>query len=82
MASGGLSAAPIENPHIWREIVLARSRLGRTPAAVEIVAQELADQVRRAVTEGRWPSAQVAAVVPAPLESTDSGSDLGFDGNQ
>jgi LysR family nitrogen assimilation transcriptional regulator len=58
--ASGLSAAPIHSPDIWREIVLARSRMGRTPAAVETVAGELTRHMRGAVRRGRWPSAQGA----------------------
>ncbi|MGP4088890.1 LysR family transcriptional regulator [Streptomyces sp. KR55] len=59
VTDGTLSAAPLGEPDVWRSIVLATPRAGRTPPAVAVVARELARQVRAAVREGRWPSAQL-----------------------
>ncbi|WP_159775313.1 LysR family transcriptional regulator [Streptomyces sp. HM190] len=61
VARGSLSASPLSDPDVWRAIVLATHRAGRTPPAVEVVARELVRLVREAVAQGRWPSA-----VPAP----------------
>ncbi|MDQ1040213.1 LysR family nitrogen assimilation transcriptional regulator [Streptomyces sp. V3I8] len=58
VANGTLSAAPLTEPAVWRSIVLATPRSGRTPPAVDAVAQELVRQISVAVREGRWPSAQ------------------------
>ncbi|TXS49038.1 LysR family transcriptional regulator [Streptomyces sp. uw30] len=58
VANGTLSAAPLCEPDVWRSIVLATPRSGRTPPAVEVVARELVRQINTAVSEGRWPSAQ------------------------
>jgi DNA-binding transcriptional LysR family regulator len=59
IAGGRLSAAPLKEPEVWRSIVLGLPRAGRVTPAVEVVARELAGQVRLAVHEGRWPSAQL-----------------------
>jgi DNA-binding transcriptional LysR family regulator len=58
VANGTLSAAPLCEPGIWRSIVLATARSGRTPPAVEAVARELVRQIGLAVDQGSWPSAQ------------------------
>ncbi|MFF7476964.1 LysR substrate-binding domain-containing protein [Streptomyces sp. NPDC008092] len=55
---GTLSAAPLTEPDVWRSIVLATPRSGRTPPAVEAVAHELVQQIRSAVAEGRWLTAE------------------------
>ncbi|MFJ9244747.1 LysR family transcriptional regulator [Streptomyces sp. NPDC101776] len=55
---GALSAAPLSEPDVWQSIALGTARYGRTPPAVESVAQELMRQVRTAVARGEWPSAQ------------------------
>lgn len=54
VAQGTLSAAPLCEPEVWRSIVLATSRSGRTPPAVEVVARELVGHINSAVEEGRW----------------------------
>jgi LysR family transcriptional regulator, nitrogen assimilation regulatory protein len=59
LASGELSAAPLCEPEVWRSIALAVPRAGRISPAAEIVARELARQVRGAARQGRWLSAQV-----------------------
>ncbi len=59
LASGELCAAPLCEPEVWRSITLAVPRAGRTSPAAEIVARELVRQVRIAVRQGRWLSAQV-----------------------
>ncbi|NEC25331.1 LysR family transcriptional regulator [Streptomyces sp. SID8111] len=59
VADGSLSAAPLCEPEVWRSIVLATSRSGRITPAVEAVAAELTRQIRAAVDEGRWPSAEL-----------------------
>jgi LysR family nitrogen assimilation transcriptional regulator len=59
IATGALNAAPLCEPEVWRSIVLGRPRAGRVSPAVEAVARELSRQVRAAVHEGRWPSAQL-----------------------
>lgn len=60
VARGTLSAAPLCEPEVWRSIVLATPRAGRTPPAVQVVARELVRQVESAVGQGRWPSARAA----------------------
>jgi DNA-binding transcriptional LysR family regulator len=59
IASGTLSAAPLSQPEVWRSIVLGMPRAGRVTPAVEVVARELAGQIRAAVRGGRWPSARL-----------------------
>ncbi|MGW3646270.1 LysR family transcriptional regulator [Streptomyces sp. NPDC000878] len=54
VAQGTLSAAPLCEPEVWRSVVLATSRSGRTPPAVEVVARELVGRINSAVEEGRW----------------------------
>ncbi|MBM9624614.1 LysR family transcriptional regulator [Streptomyces zhihengii] len=58
-ALGIVSAAPLSEPEVWRSIVLAAARSGRTPPAVVTVAAELVRQVGSAVAGGRWPSAWI-----------------------
>ncbi|WP_246868613.1 LysR family transcriptional regulator [Saccharopolyspora sp. ASAGF58] len=58
VARGSLSAAPLCEPDVRRSIVLGTQRSGRTPPAVEVVAREITRQVRLAVRDGRWPSAE------------------------
>jgi LysR family nitrogen assimilation transcriptional regulator len=60
VALGTLSAAPLEEPEIWRSIVLGTSRARQITPAVQTVARQLARQVRRSAREGRWPSARLA----------------------
>ncbi|PXY28408.1 LysR family transcriptional regulator [Prauserella muralis] len=59
IAQGTLSAAPLCAPEVWRSIVLGTPRAGRVSPAADAVARELVSQVRAAVREGRWPSAQL-----------------------
>jgi DNA-binding transcriptional LysR family regulator len=59
IAGGALSAAPLAEPEVWRSIVLGMPRAGRVTPAVEVVARELVHQIRAAVHNGRWPSAQL-----------------------
>lgn len=61
VAAGELSAAPLRDPEVCRSVVLAMARTGRTPTAVGVVAHELVRQIRDAVREGRWPSAELPA---------------------
>ncbi|MQY24156.1 LysR family transcriptional regulator [Nocardia macrotermitis] len=74
VAAGRLSAAPLRQPEIRRSIVLGMPRNGRMPAAVDIVAQELARAMRTAVSEGGWLSAQwhgdPDAIEPMPPRRT------------
>ncbi|WP_416982483.1 LysR family transcriptional regulator [Streptomyces sp. T028] len=60
VARGTLSAAPLCEPEVWRSIVLATPRAGRTPPAVQVVARELVRQIESAVGRGSWPSARPA----------------------
>ncbi|KUN86439.1 LysR family transcriptional regulator [Streptomyces griseoruber] len=60
VAHGTLSAAPLCEPEVWRSIVLATPRAGRTPPAVQVVAGELVRQIEEAVGRGSWPSARPA----------------------
>ncbi|WP_460062677.1 LysR family transcriptional regulator [Streptomyces sp. YKOK-I1] len=60
VARGTLSAAPLCEPEVWRSIVLATPRAGRTPPAVRVVARELVRQIEAAVGRGSWPSARPA----------------------
>jgi len=57
IAGGALSAAPLCEPEVWRSIVLGMPRAGRVSPAVEVVAREIAEQVRVCVQSGGWPSA-------------------------
>ncbi|MEV7394836.1 LysR family transcriptional regulator [Streptomyces sp. NPDC091215] len=59
VTDGTLSAAPLTEPDVWRSIVLATPRSGRTPPAVEAVAHELVQQIRSAVAQGSWLTAEV-----------------------
>ncbi|SOE06874.1 LysR family transcriptional regulator [Streptomyces sp. Ag109_G2-15] len=59
VAAGTLSAAPLSEPDVWRSIVLATPRSGRTPPAVQVVARELVRRIRMEVTGGRWLSARL-----------------------
>lgn len=59
VASGRLSAAPLDEPEVRRSIVLGTPRTGRVAPAVEVVARELHRQVRMAVRERRWPAAEL-----------------------
>jgi LysR family transcriptional regulator, nitrogen assimilation regulatory protein len=59
LAGGTLSAAPLDDPEVWRAIVLGMPRSGRVTPAVEVVARELVQQIRVAVHNGQWPSAQL-----------------------
>ncbi|MFK0114087.1 LysR family transcriptional regulator [Streptomyces sp. NPDC091217] len=59
ITDGTLSAAPLTEPDVWRSIVLATPRSGRTPPAVEAVAHELVQQIRSAVAQGSWLTAEV-----------------------
>ncbi|MEU5029649.1 LysR family transcriptional regulator [Streptomyces milbemycinicus] len=63
VAEGTLSAAPLCDPDVWRSIVLATPRNGRTPPAAEVVARELVRHIASAVHQGRWPSAQLHAQI-------------------
>lgn len=56
---GVLSGAPLVDPDITREVVLAFQRGGRTPPQVEAVATELVRLVHRLVRNGEWPGAQM-----------------------
>ncbi|MFG2549789.1 LysR family transcriptional regulator [Streptomyces sp. NPDC048581] len=67
VADGTLSAAPLCEPDVWRSIVLATPRSGRTPPAVDVVARELVRQINTAVRQGRWPSARQ----PQPQRHTE-----------
>jgi LysR family transcriptional regulator, nitrogen assimilation regulatory protein len=57
--SDTLSTAPLCAPEVWRSIVLGMPRTGRVPAAVEVVARELVEQIESMVHHGRWPSARL-----------------------
>ncbi|GAA1893259.1 LysR family transcriptional regulator [Actinomadura bangladeshensis] len=61
VADGTLSAAPLCEPEVWRQLVLCTPRAGRTSPAVEVVARELTQQVHSAAGQDRWPSAQPPA---------------------
>ena len=60
VACAALSAAPLHESEIQRQVSLAISRPRLHSAAAEFVAQELTGQVRSAVEDCRWPSAQLA----------------------
>lgn len=62
---GVLSGAPLVDPDISREVVLAFQRTGRTPPQVEAVATELIRLVRHLVRSGEWPGAQMHSGVSA-----------------
>jgi DNA-binding transcriptional LysR family regulator len=59
VAEGTLCAAPMAEPEIWRQVVLALPRGRRMPAAAEAVASELMRQVRHAVRHRHWLSARL-----------------------
>ncbi|WP_231644994.1 LysR family transcriptional regulator [Sciscionella sediminilitoris] len=61
IATGLLCAAPLTEPEVWRTVVLAMPRTGRVPAAVDIVAREVASQIGIAVTDQRWPAAELVS---------------------
>ncbi|MFI1337742.1 LysR substrate-binding domain-containing protein [Streptomyces sp. NPDC020845] len=63
VADGTLSAAPLRDQDVWRSIVLATPRNGRTPPAAEVVARELVRYIVSAVQQARWPSAQLHAQI-------------------
>lgn len=56
---GVLSGAPLVDPDLTREVVLAFQRSGRTPPQVDAVATELVRLVHRLVLSGEWPGAQM-----------------------
>lgn len=55
---GTFSAAPLCAPEVWRSIVLGVPRTGRVPAAVEVVAREIVEQIESVVHNRQWPSAR------------------------
>lgn len=57
--AGILSGAPLAEPAIHRDLLLALPRSGRTPAAVGAVAHELVSAVDDAIRSGAWPSARL-----------------------
>jgi DNA-binding transcriptional LysR family regulator len=59
VANGSLSAAPLCEPDVQRSIVLGTPRYGRVPPAVAVVARELVRRITEAVSQERWPSAQL-----------------------
>lgn len=59
VARGVLTAAPLCEPEVWRQVVLGVPRGPRMSAAAAMVATELVRQVRSAVTADRWPSARL-----------------------
>ncbi len=59
VASGVLSAAPLSEPEVWRSIAIGMPRAGRITPAAQTVARELVRQVRTAVLDGRWLSAEL-----------------------
>jgi LysR family transcriptional regulator, nitrogen assimilation regulatory protein len=65
VADGAVSAAPLSEPEVWRSIVLARPRAGRTSQAADVVAAELVRRIHAAVHSRRWPSAQLHRHGPA-----------------
>lgn len=59
IASGRLSAAPVRNPAIVRQVGLGLPRTGRIPPAVEVATTELLALVRSVVRSGAWASARL-----------------------
>ena len=59
VAGGELTAAPLCDPEVWRQVVLGVPRGPRMSAAAAMVATELVRQVRSAVAADRWPSARL-----------------------
>ncbi len=57
IASGRLSAAPIDDPRAYRDIVLATPRTTRTPPAVNAVGALLLHHLHEAILHSSWPSA-------------------------
>jgi LysR family transcriptional regulator, nitrogen assimilation regulatory protein len=60
IASGLLSAAPLAEPVIYRSIAIGAPRVGPVAPAAQIVAAELARQVRTTAGGHRWPSAELS----------------------
>jgi DNA-binding transcriptional LysR family regulator len=59
IAAGTLSGAPLSGPEVWRSIAVGTARAGRITPAAQAVCDELLRQIRAAVREERWPSAQL-----------------------
>lgn len=59
-ASALFSAAPLTEPVIHRSIAIGTPRVGPSTPAAQLVAAELARQVRAAAGSSRWPSARPA----------------------
>jgi LysR family nitrogen assimilation transcriptional regulator len=59
LAAGVLSAAPLSEPEVWRSIVVGVPRTGPITPAAQVVAAQLTRQVKIAVRQGWWPSAEL-----------------------
>lgn len=59
VAGGSLSGAPLSNPSVTRDLVLALARHQRIPPATEAVALVLHEEVRATVADGLWPAARL-----------------------
>jgi LysR family transcriptional regulator, nitrogen assimilation regulatory protein len=59
LAAGVLSAAPLSEPEVWRSIVVGVPRTGPITPAVKAVAAQLTRQVKIAVRQGWWLSAEL-----------------------
>lgn len=62
LAAGALSAAPLSEPEVWRSIVVSVPRAGPVTPAAQAVASQLTGQVRIAVREGWWLSAELLSI--------------------
>lgn len=60
VAAGTLSAAPLSEPEVWRSIVIGVARTGLATQAAQAVTSHLTRQVRVAVRQGAWPSAELS----------------------
>ncbi len=64
VAAGALSAAPLSQPAVWRSIVIGAPRAGLATPAAQAVGSHLRRQVRLAVRQGAWPSAELTEAAP------------------
>lgn len=60
VAGGTLSAAPLQEPEVWRSIVIGAPRAGVVTLAAQAVARHLTRQVESATRRGTWPSAHLS----------------------
>lgn len=66
LARGTIAAAPLSRPPMRRRIVLALPAGSRISIAVRCVVDALAAQMRKCISDGRWPGAQLLATTQQP----------------